>query len=72
MNPETLGQFRQLMPEATVREIYAASLPISTRLAALEIAIAQSDSDEVRRIGHAIKGGCAMAGAYAGSPAWEL
>jgi HPt (histidine-containing phosphotransfer) domain-containing protein len=30
---------------------------------ALEIAIGKGDDGEVRRIGHAIKGGCGMAGA---------
>ena len=29
----------------------------------LEAAIAKGDDNEVRRIGHAIKGGCGMAGA---------
>ena len=30
---------------------------------ALEVAIATGDTAEIRRIGHAIKGGCGMAGA---------
>lgn len=64
VNPETLGQFRQLMTESTVREIYATVVTdLHKRLAALEEAIHQRDSDQVRRIGHAIKGGCGMAGA---------
>jgi len=64
VNPETVAQFRQLMTEATVREIYAAVVTdLHKRLAALEKAIADGDSDQVRRIGHAIKGGCGMAGA---------
>ena len=64
INPETLAQFRQMMPDKTVREIYAAVLTdLEKRLAALESAIASGNSDEVRRIGHAIKGGCGMAGA---------
>lgn len=64
VNPETLAQFRQLMTEATVREIYAAVVSdLKKRLAGLEKAIAESDSDQIRRIGHAIKGGCGMAGA---------
>jgi CheY-like chemotaxis protein/HPt (histidine-containing phosphotransfer) domain-containing protein len=64
VNPETLAQFRQLMTEATVREIYAAVVnDLHKRLTALETAIAQGDCDQVRRIGHAIKGGCGMAGA---------
>ena len=64
VNPETLAQFRQLMTESTVREIYAAVVSdLNKRLAALEKAIAAGDRDQVRRIGHAIKGGCGMAGA---------
>ncbi len=60
----TLAQFRELMPEVMVREIYAAvSADLRKRIAALEAAIASCDSAEVRRIGHAIKGGCSMAGA---------
>ena len=64
INPDTLAQFRQLMPESTVREIYTAVVTdLHKRLAALEKAIAAGNRDEVRRIGHAIKGGCGMAGA---------
>jgi CheY-like chemotaxis protein len=64
VNPETLAQFRQLMTESTVREIYAAVVAdLKKRLAALEKAVADGNSDQVRRIGHAIKGGCGMAGA---------
>ena len=64
VNPETLAQFRQLMTESTVREIYAAVVSdLYKRLAGLEKAISSVDCEEVRRIGHAIKGGCGMAGA---------
>jgi len=64
VNPSTLAQFRQLMTEATVREIYAAVVSdLQKRLAALESAINTGDREEIRRIGHAIKGGCGMAGA---------
>lgn len=63
INPTTLAQFRQLMTESTVREIYAAVVnDLHKRLGALENAIAAGNTDEVRRIGHAIKGGCGMAG----------
>jgi CheY-like chemotaxis protein len=63
VNPETLAQFRQLMTESTVREIYEAVVSdLNKRLIALEKAIAEGDRDHVRRIGHAIKGGCGMAG----------
>ena len=34
-----------------------------TRIDALGAAIAKGDTPEIRRIGHAIKGGCGMAGA---------
>lgn len=64
INPITLGQFRQLMTEATVREIYAAVVTdLHKRQIALEKAIGEGDSEEIRRVGHAIKGGCGMAGA---------
>ena len=64
INPETLSQFRGMMPESAVREIYAAVITdLNKRTKALEAAIAKGRSDEVRRIGHAIKGGCGMAGA---------
>jgi CheY-like chemotaxis protein len=64
VNPETLTQFRQLMTESTVREIYVAVISdLNKRLGALEKAIGEGDTDNVRRIGHAIKGGCGMAGA---------
>jgi HPt (histidine-containing phosphotransfer) domain-containing protein len=60
----TLAQLRALMPPAAVREIYAAVVTdLAKRLDALEAAIARKDAAEVRRIGHTIKGGCAMAGA---------
>lgn len=64
INPETLAQFRQLMTEATIREIYAAVVSdLHKRQGVLEKAIAQGNSEEIRRLGHAIKGGCGMAGA---------
>lgn len=64
VNPETLEQLRKMMPEAAVREIFRAVLvDLAVRAEGLEVAIAQRDFAEVRRIGHAIKGGCGMAGA---------
>lgn len=64
INPTTLSQFRQLMPESTVREIYSAMInDLHKRLDVLEKAIAAGDVEQVRRVGHAIKGGCGMAGA---------
>jgi len=64
INPDTLAQFRQLMTEATIREIYAAVVTdLHKRQEALKKAISEGNSEDVRRIGHAIKGGCGMAGA---------
>jgi CheY-like chemotaxis protein len=64
IGPDTLAQFRGMMPEPAVREIYVAVVAdLGKRAQAIEIAIARGDLDEVHRIGHAIKGGCGMAGA---------
>jgi CheY-like chemotaxis protein len=64
LNPEVLGQLRQIMPREAVREIYDAMVAdLGRRIEALEAAIDRGDVAEIRRIGHAIKGGCGMAGA---------
>jgi len=64
ISPETLARLREMMPEAAVRQIYAAIVAdLGRRLSALELAIANGDAAQVSRIGHAIKGGCGMAGA---------
>ncbi|MGB6974921.1 MAG: response regulator [Terracidiphilus sp.] len=64
INPETLAQFRQLMQEATVREVYdAVAADLRKRIPLLEEAIGRGDRQEIRQIGHSIKGGCGMAGA---------
>lgn len=64
VSPKILSQFRQMMPEPTVREVYVAVISdLKKRGSALEAAIANKDVVEVRRIGHTIKGGCGMAGA---------
>jgi len=64
VSPKILSQFRQMMPEPTVREVYVAVISdLKKRGSALEDAIAKRDALEVRRIGHTIKGGCGMAGA---------
>ena len=61
---ETLAQLRKLMPEAALRHVYEAVVSdLGLRLEALAAAIAKGDAAEVRRIGHAIKGSCGMAGA---------
>jgi HPt (histidine-containing phosphotransfer) domain-containing protein len=64
VNPETLAQLREMMPESAVKQIYQAIVAdLYKRLDALEAAIAQGNDAEVHRIGHSIKGGCGMAGA---------
>jgi CheY-like chemotaxis protein len=64
----TLAKLRQLMPESSVREIYRAIITDLTRRSKLlEVAMAKGDVLEIRRIGHAVKGGCAMAGAMQAS-----
>lgn len=64
IKPEVIAQFRQMMPEAAVREIYVAiAADLKMRLTALDSALGAGDVAAVRSIGHAIKGGCGMAGA---------
>jgi CheY-like chemotaxis protein len=61
---EVLAKFREVMPEPAVRQIYEAVVTdLGRRIEALSAAIAKGDAAEIRRIGHAIKGGCGMAGA---------
>jgi CheY-like chemotaxis protein len=64
VSEEVLAQFRQLMPEPAVRKVYEAVVAdLDRRIDALSNAMDKGDVAEVRRIGHAIKGGCGMAGA---------
>jgi CheY-like chemotaxis protein len=64
LNLETLSLLRQLMPETAIREIFAALVAdLNLRSDALAAAIHEGDMVQVRRIGHAIKGGCDLAGA---------
>lgn len=64
VNLETLAQLRAMMPASGVRQIFEAILAdLGSRTAALRAAIAKQDWPETRRIGHAVKGGSAMAGA---------
>jgi CheY-like chemotaxis protein len=64
VDPEILFQLREMMSEPAVRQIYAAIVAdLARRIVLIEAAIAQKDVAEIRRIGHAIKGGCGMAGA---------
>jgi len=68
VSAEILAQLRKMMPEPAVRQIYAAVVAdLGHRIEALAAAIAKRDTAEVRRIGHAIKGGCGMAGALQAS-----
>ncbi len=64
VSAEILAQFREMMAEPVVRQVYAAvAEDLRKRSILLETAIAHGNAEEVRRIGHAIKGGCGMAGA---------
>jgi CheY-like chemotaxis protein len=64
----TLAQLRELMSDAAVKQIYTAMVDdLFTRLTALDDAAAKGNAAEIRRIGHSIKGGCAMAGAMQAS-----
>lgn len=68
VDAEKLAQLREMMPEAKVREIYATIVTdLNRRLQLLEAALVEGDDAEIRRIGHAIKGGCAMVGAQQAS-----
>ena len=64
INLAVLAQLRAMMPEPAVRQIYRAIVSdLNQRATALGAALEIGDVAEVSRIGHAIKGGCAMAGA---------
>jgi len=64
ISTEVLAQLRRVMPEPAVRQIYSAVVAdLTGRIGDLGAAIARGDAAEIRRIGHAIKGGCSMAGA---------
>jgi len=64
VSAEVLAQFRHLMPETAVRNLYETVVAdLGKRIDTLAEAIAKGDRAEVRRIGHTIKGGCGMAGA---------
>jgi len=64
VKPDILARLREMMPGPAVREIYAAVVAdVSDRIGKVESALAREDWAELRRVGHAMKGGCAMAGA---------
>lgn len=59
-----MQQLRAMMPESSVREVYAVTVTdLQRRLDDLEAAILRGDAAAVRHIGHVIKGGCGMVGA---------
>jgi CheY-like chemotaxis protein len=63
IDPSVLGKLKAMMPASSVREIYVATAAdLDTRLAALQAAMDGGNAAEVKRIAHAIKGGCAMVG----------
>lgn len=64
LSRDTVARFREMMPESMVREVYATvASDLKERSEALKEAIAAGNATAVRQIGHAIKGGCGMAGA---------
>ncbi len=68
VDASTLAKLREIMPESAVRQIYDCVVAdLVRRLGALDVAIANGDAASVRAIGHAIKGGCGMAGALQAS-----
>jgi CheY-like chemotaxis protein/HPt (histidine-containing phosphotransfer) domain-containing protein len=73
VNPKVLAQLREMMKEASVREIYAAVVAdLRKRLTALEGALDDADHETIHRLGHSIKGGCGMAGALEAARVGEL
>ncbi|WP_420238820.1 response regulator [Telmatobacter bradus] len=64
VHSETLARLRERMPPRAVRELYQTVVSdLRERAVLIEKAIQRKDPTEVRRQGHAIKGGCGMAGA---------
>lgn len=64
VNPHTLAELRKMMAGSAVREIFVTLIAdLRRRLPALRKAMAGGDAAEVRRLGHAIKGGCGLVGA---------
>jgi len=73
INDTILSQLRTVMSESAVREIFTAVVSdLDRRHALLLAAINKGDSAEVRRLGHAIKGGCSMAGAAQAAKVGQL
>lgn len=73
VNPKTLAELRAIMPEKSVREVFAAVVSdLEKRRSMLDEVIARADSAEIHRIGHSIKGGCGMAGAQEAAQIGEM
>lgn len=73
LSHKVLARFRDMMKEDAVREIYAAVLAdLERRRTALDEALAKADGPAISRLGHAIKGGCGMAGALEAARVGEL
>lgn len=73
LDEKVFTQMRETMPEAAVKQIYEALLAdLDRRQKSLAMAIDRGDRDEVKRLGHAIKGGCGMAGARQAAQLGEL
>jgi HPt (histidine-containing phosphotransfer) domain-containing protein len=63
IDPAVLSKLRAMMPAPAVKEIYlAVATDLGTRIKALKVAMDTDDMVEVRRIAHAVKGGCSMVG----------
>lgn len=73
VNPKILSDFRAIMSEHAVREVYfAVAADLERRHTALESAIANRRGEDIRRIGHSMKGGCGMVGAMQAARLGEL
>jgi CheY-like chemotaxis protein len=73
ISSKVLIQLREIMKESAVREIYRAVVAdLDKRRPMLEAALEREDAAEVRRIGHTVKGGCAMTGVLALAHIGEL
>ena len=73
VSQKTLADFRAMMPESSVRDIYeAVATDLDRRFTALQSAIARGDPQGIHYIGHSIKGGCGMAGAVEAAHIGEL
>jgi CheY-like chemotaxis protein len=64
VSAETLAQLRVMMKPKAVHEVYmAVIIDLQRRAKSIHTALKRADFAEVARLGHAVKGGCGMAGA---------